>query len=64
MQIMQLSLIKCQYDEVISRAPSSLRKGRKNGSVVEGDKELETVRALEYEEILPSLGSWPGPNTS
>ena len=61
---MQLPLIKCQYDGVISRALSSPRKGHKDGRVVEGDKELETVRALEYKEILPSLRSRPGPNTS
>ena len=64
MQIMQLPLIKYLYDEVISRALSSRRKGRKNGRVVERDKELETVRALEYKEILPSLRFRPGPNSS
>ena len=32
---------------------------RTDGSVVERDKELATVRALEHQEILPSARPWP-----
>ena len=32
---------------------------RTDGSAVERDKELATVRALEHQKILPSARPWP-----